>query len=493
MHEQSAGKPHKKALRWILAIVAAVILLGGIAAIGVQIANEFTLDLSLCGDSVITLEYGEHYNDPGVNLAFYGTVFLREGVIPKDTEFTSSGTVDETKTGSYEIVYTAKFRKWTDSVVRTVHIVDTTPPVITLTEIPDHYTLPGEAYQEEGYIAVDGYDGDITDRVTVTEQDGIVTYSVEDSSGNLAQAEREIYYYDPVPPVLTLAGNETVYLNYGIHFNDPGYSATDNIDGDLTENVQITGAVDRYNAGTYTLTYTVTDSYDNTVSVTRTVIVRPKPKVPAQQGVVTPSGKVIYLTFDDGPGNYTPALLQVLEKYNVKATFFVVNNGAYGYLKQIAEAGHSIGIHTLSHDYRKIYASEDAFFNEIYALQGIIYEQTGVSTTLLRFPGGSSNTISNFNPGIMTRLAIAVQNAGFQYFDWNVDSNDAGGATTAKEVAQNVINGCSARRISIVLQHDIKSFSVEAVEDIIIWGLANGYTFLPLDATSPGAHHGVNN
>jgi len=493
MHEQSIGKPRKNILRLVLGVLIGLVLLLSAAAVGIQFANEFTLEISLCGDSDINLEYGAHYNDPGVNIAFYGTIFYREGVIPKDTAFSVDGEVDESKTGTYEIVYTAQFRKWTDSVKRTVHIVDTTPPVITLTEIPDHYTLPGEPYQEEGYTAVDNYDGDITDKVTVTEKDGIVTYRVEDSSGNQTQVEREIYYHDPEPPVLTLSGNKTVYLNYGIHYKEPGYSATDNIDGDLTEQVQVTGTVDRYREGTYTLTYTVTDSYENTVSATRTVIVRPKPKVPSQQGVVTPEGKVIYLTFDDGPGSYTPALLQVLEKYNVKATFFVVNNGAYGHLKQIAAAGHSIGIHTMSHDYRKIYSSEEAFFNEVYALQGIIYEQTGVSTTLLRFPGGSSNTISNFNPGIMSRLTVAVQNAGFQYFDWNVDSNDAGGASTAKEVANNVINGCSARRISIVLQHDIKRFSVEAVEEIIIWGLSNGYTFLPLDATSPGAHHGVNN
>jgi peptidoglycan/xylan/chitin deacetylase (PgdA/CDA1 family) len=190
---------------------------------------------------------------------------------------------------------------------------------------------------------------------------------------------------------------------------------------------------------------------------------------------------------------YTDQLLAVLEKYNAKATFFVVDNGRYGDLRKIAAAGHSLGIHTISHDYKKIYANEDAFFAEVYALQDIICKHTGVTTTLLRFPGGSSNTVSKFNPGIMSRLTVAVQNAGFQYFDWNVDSNDAGGAKTAQEVFENVVNGCASRRVSIVLQHDIKGFSVEAVEKILIWGTENGYRFLALDPSSPGAHHGVNN
>jgi hypothetical protein len=93
----------------------------------------------------------------------------------------------------------------------------------------------------------------------------------------------------------------------------------------------------------------------------------------------------------------------------------------------------------------------------------------------------------------MSRLTKAVQDMGFQYFDWNVDSNDAGGARDAATVAANVIAGCSVRRVSVVLQHDIKGFSVEAVEKILIWGIENGYKFLALDMTSPTSHHGVNN
>ena len=490
MNEQVIDKPRRRTLLWIVIGMAALILIAGIVAVSVQLINEYTLEMYLCGDSEITLGYGERYNDPGIDIVFRGTILQKEGVIPHDTEFFCENPVDNETVGTYKIVYTAKFRKWTASQTRTVHIVDTIAPVITLNSVEGHYTLPGEAYEEEGFTAVDGYDGDITDRVTVAEKDGIVTYTVEDSSGNQTSVQREIYYYDPVPPELKLVGNAVVYLNYGVSYKEPGYSATDNIEGDITDKVTVSGSVDSYSPGNYTLTYTVSDEYENVVSLTRTVVVRPKPYTPP---TVTPDGRVIYLTFDDGPGVYTDQLLAVLAKYNAKVTFFVVDNGRYADLKKIAAAGHSIGIHTISHDYKKIYASEDAFFAEVYALQDIIYKQTGVKTTLLRFPGGSSNTVSKFNPGIMSRLTVAVQNAGFQYFDWNVDSNDAGGAKTAQQVFENVVNGCASRRVSIVLQHDIKGFSVEAVEKIIIWGIENGYRFLPLDSTSPGAHHGVNN
>ena len=93
----------------------------------------------------------------------------------------------------------------------------------------------------------------------------------------------------------------------------------------------------------------------------------------------------------------------------------------------------------------------------------------------------------------MTRLTRAVTDMGYQYFDWNVSSGDAGETTRTDRVAQNIIDGCSAERVSIVLQHDIKDFSVAAVERVIIWGLSNGYSFAALDETSPTIHHKLAN
>ena len=93
----------------------------------------------------------------------------------------------------------------------------------------------------------------------------------------------------------------------------------------------------------------------------------------------------------------------------------------------------------------------------------------------------------------MTAITASCDTLGYSYCDWNVDSNDAGGASTSSEVAANVIEGIQDHNISYVLQHDIKKFSVDAVEEIIQWGLSNGYTFLPLTSSSPMCHHRVHN
>ena len=202
---------------------------------------------------------------------------------------------------------------------------------------------------------------------------------------------------------------------------------------------------------------------------------------------------MIYLTFDDGPGQYTEKLLGILAAYDVKATFFVMNTGYTHLLDDIVNQGHSIAAHTYSHNYKRIYGSEEAYFQDLERILTVIENQTGVRTDLLRFPGGSSNTVSRGNSGIMSRLANEVVDRGFRYFDWNVDSNDAGGARSADQVYENVINGVCRQRVSVVLQHDIKGFSVDAVERIIQWGLNNGYTFLSLQNDSPTAAHDIRN
>jgi peptidoglycan/xylan/chitin deacetylase (PgdA/CDA1 family) len=178
----------------------------------------------------------------------------------------------------------------------------------------------------------------------------------------------------------------------------------------------------------------------------------------------------------------------------VKATFFVTNTKYTDIIADIAAAGHAIGVHTASHIYRDIYANEEAFFADFKTIHDIIYEKTEIKTTLMRFPGGSSNRVSaSYNEGIMTRLTKIVTDYGLQYFDWNVNSLDAGGAKTAEQVYQNVISGIRGNPYSVVLQHDIHGFSVDAVERIIQWGLANGYTFLPLEPTSPSCHQKILN
>ena len=208
-----------------------------------------------------------------------------------------------------------------------------------------------------------------------------------------------------------------------------------------------------------------------------------------------PDTPTIYLTFDDGPGPYTAALLDVLGRYNVKATFFVtcLNPDYEDMIGRAYREGHSIGVHSASHNYYAIYQSEEAFFEDFILAEEMIFRQTGSYTRLFRFPGGSSNTVSRYNPGIMSRLAETMTAMGYQYFDWNVSSGDAGETTRTNTVYQNIVDGCSTHRASVVLQHDIKDFSVNAVERVILWGLNNGYVFRSLDLSSPSAHHAIAN
>lgn len=482
---------------WVVlaACVLGVFFLAATIAGGLHIKTilqrEYTLQVTLSGTQEMTVEYGTQYAEPGASATFStANGETKEISVPVNV----SGDLDTDKIGLYYLKYTSIYNGVVGTNYRLVRVVDTQAPAITLITDPEKYTLPNETYVEEGFSAVDGYDGDLTDRVEITQTREKVFYSVTDFSGNVATAEREIVYSDPVPPVLELKGGEIITLCVGQKYKELGYTATDNCDGDLTDSVTVTGRVNSKKKGSYTLTYTVRDSYENVTTVTRTVNIKGELADPGQlYNIVTPNGKVIYLTFDDGPGPRTPELLDILKKYDVKATFFVVKNGYNDTIKRIVQEGHSIGVHTATHNFKSIYASEEAYFADLNAVHEHVLQLTGVDTSLLRFPGGSSNTVSRFNSGIMTRLTQKVKELGFRYFDWNVDSNDAGGAKTASEVFYNVISGVSGKTISVVLQHDIKGYSVEAVEQIIVWGLENGYSFLPLDTTSPVCEHPIKN
>jgi len=506
--QQEIREKKQKGLWWkiTLAVLGFMLIAAATAAVIVWKVNIFQLSIKLQGEQEITLEYGEAFTDPGAQAFFGGSLLLRQ---PEAVAVTVEGQVDASTLGTYELTYSAQRTidyylgevTFAQSASRTVRVADTQAPEITLTTNPDTYTIPGQAYAEEGFAATDNHDGDITAQVVRTEQDGKVYYTVSDASGNSVEAVRQIVYHDPVAPELTLAGGADVSITQGNGYAEPGYSAVDNCDGDITGYVTVSGSVDTNTPGVYTLEYSVTDSFNNTTKVTRTVRVNapvpvpPMPEMPSgnSQTPVTPNGKVIYLTFDDGPSIHTERLLDILDMYGVKATFFVVKSGYLHLLPRMVASGHTVAMHSATHNYNQIYSSENAYFNDLYDMQSTIASYTGVTPTILRFPGGSSNTVSSISPGIMTRLTGMLREMGYRYFDWNVDSRDAGGATNADSVYWNVVNGCSKKNVSIVLQHDNKGYSVDAVEWIIQWGLANGYTFLPLDPSSPVCEHNLRN
>ena len=197
------------------------------------------------------------------------------------------------------------------------------------------------------------------------------------------------------------------------------------------------------------------------------------------------SKNTIYLTFDDGPSVNTPDILNILDKYNIKATFFMCGGNdkkAQSLMKMVAEKGHTIGIHSISHDYEKIYSSVDSFLNDMNNTYMSVYNATGVKPQIMRFAGGSVN---DFNTDIYKELTDEVTRRGFTFYDWNVSGEDASTDATWTSIYNNVLTGVKElpNGRAIVLLHDSadKYTTVTTVEDIITALLKKGYKFAPLD------------
>ena len=176
----------------------------------------------------------------------------------------------------------------------------------------------------------------------------------------------------------------------------------------------------------------------------------------------------VYLTFDDGPSANTDQILDILDEYGVKATFFVVGKEGYNdQYRRIVEEGHTLGMHSYSHVYHDIYESVEAYGQDLEKLHTYLYELTGVDSRIVRLPGGSSNTVSKDK--IQDIIAYLGQQ-GMTYYDWNVSSGDAAsGYVSAQHIADNVLNHVSEHHTSIVLMHDAsgKNTTVEALPIIL--------------------------
>lgn len=195
--------------------------------------------------------------------------------------------------------------------------------------------------------------------------------------------------------------------------------------------------------------------------------------------------KICYLTFDDGPdAEVTSKVLDVLKKYSVKATFFVVYKKGEDELKlykRIVDEGHTIGVHTASHNYTKIYSSVDAYLKDFNRISRHIEEYAGVKPEIFRFPGGS---INSYNASNYHELIAEMVRRGYTYYDWNVTSGDASRPyVPAKEIRQNVLRNSEGTKQAIILMHDGKGHTTtaEALPEIIEGMMQKGYEFRALD------------
>ena len=178
----------------------------------------------------------------------------------------------------------------------------------------------------------------------------------------------------------------------------------------------------------------------------------------------------VYLTFDDGPSVYTEEILDILDRYEVKATFFVVGKEgetAREALKQIVERGHSLGMHSYTHKYVELYSSVEDFAEDFVKLRSYLEDVTGVTSNIYRFPGGSSNSISNVD---MWEFADYLESWDVQFYDWNVASGDGSSRKlTVDELVRNSTEGIEDRGTTIILMHDApgKRTTVDALPEII--------------------------
>ena len=277
-----------------------------------------------------------------------------------------------------------------------------------------------------------------------------------------------------------------VAMNASVNYH-AGITIVDDTDPDPTYEVD-SSQVDLTTPGEYEVYYKAYDKYGNTMEYTRKITVTNES---------SPTSKVIYLTFDDGPSKNTKEILSILERYNIKATFFITANWP-AYANLIVEennAGHTVALHTYCHVYENIYTSLDAYVNDFKMIQAYAKQYLGYYPTYFRFPGGSSNHVSmNYCEGVVTQIANWANENGYTYFDWNVSSGDGNVATSVSNMISQVQNSPQYDTI-VMLCHDsgAATNTVQALPTIIQYYLDRGYTFKAISDNTPECHHAIAN
>ena len=189
--------------------------------------------------------------------------------------------------------------------------------------------------------------------------------------------------------------------------------------------------------------------------------------------------KTVYLTFDDGPNKYCDNILEALDRNDVKATFFIVGTKEQKEVKELKDRGHTVGLHSASHEYAYIYESKENFLTDLYKIQNFVYNTTGEYSHYIRFPAGSKNRIGGtISKGIMAELRPLVEELGFEFYDWHIATGDSS-ENTSKEHILSSVERCLRNNYDevIILMHDLHSITVESLDDVIKLCREYGYTF----------------
>ena len=422
--------------------------------------------INLKGKTTVMLNINSEYKEPG-----YQANYIFDNLTDK---VKVTGKINNKKDGIYYLTYKVKGPFITVSTKRKVEVKDLESPVITLEGDKKTYICPNSKYKELGYKAIDNIDGDLTKKVKVVKDADTITYEVEDKAHNKTSVKRTIEIGDKEAPKIELTGGDIVFSYIGEPYVEPGFKAIDNCDGYITGMVITSGSIDTNSSSDQVITYTVEDKFHNKTETKRTV-----------KMVRRDSPGTIYLTFDDGPHyGTTNVILDILKEENVKATFFVTGKGPDDLIKREYDEGHTVALHTFSHDYQTVYQSVDAYFNDLTKVHDRVAAITGYDSRIIRFPGGSSNTISrHYQEGIMSTLTKEVIEKGYYYYDWNISSGDAGEYKDSGSIINQVTRNLSKDRTNMVLMHDIKPYTRDALRQIIKYGKEHGYHF---DKITPG-------
>ncbi|WP_270524932.1 polysaccharide deacetylase [Longibaculum muris] len=460
-------KPRKKLFIAIICIIIAILVIG----IGYFVINQSSIHfISNHEIEVNTVVDYSRFID-----------YVKDG--KKDDVKIDSSQVNVKKVGEYKVVYKYKDEEKTLKV----NVVDTLPPEFdvkskkvalnqtvepselvknikdasqTKVSFAKNYEFNKVGWQEIEVIVKDAYDNETRKKVKV----------------NVVKDEK-------APEIIV--GNANVVVGEKIDLKALA-TIKDDFDKNPTLKVE-SDKLDTNKIGTYQVKYIAKDVSGNQSEKTIQVEVVDKTK---------DNEKVVYLTFDDGPSRHTPKVLEILKRYQCKATFFItgMNEKYRPYIKTAYDQGHTIGLHTYSHNYSKVYASADAYFKDLDKVGKLAKEYIGFTPKYIRFPGGGSNTISRkYNKGIMSQLTKQVGKKGYIYYDWNCENGDGYAHMSQSQMLKRATSS-SAKKV-MILMHDAngKQNTVDILPKVIEHYQKKGYTFKAIDDSTPVFHQHVNN
>lgn len=450
-----------------------------IALIAAAVAGFYLLFKALnpisLASEVYVAEYTESFNSKG-NLK---SVFL-----DSEDKVTFKGSVDKDKIGTYDAAYVYKGKEYPFLV----EVKDTKGPEL---EVHDLTITTNENLTPRMFVTSCSDPSNYSLKMTGDDpkrREGSYEITItarDDYENETSKTVKLTRVNDTHPPVIENF-TESIELLQGKPYPAEQLIITDDYDEKPSVHID-TSALNTEAPGSYPVTIRLIDHSGNEQTYSQTVTVKENPNY---------GKKLVYLTFEEGPSSQTDAILDALERNNVKATFFVTaeHPESADKIRKIADAGHSLGLMSYSYNPSAIYKSEDAYFKDLDKIFSLVREETGQDVKLIRFPEGSGNTVVP-GTGIMSDLVRAVSQKGYMYCDWNADSNDWYDVNIDPNT---LINTCLQHMTAdqlVVRFHDSpdQSTTAQALDAIIQNYRDNGYSFEVIDETTILPHQVVMN